>query len=267
MKKKYPFIKAIMICFYVFLFLPIGIVILMSFNSSPYGTFPFEFTTKWYEMLFSGSELGAATGLSVGFSLLVTLAAIIIGIMTALGMRRIGVRMAGVYSGLLNTAIIIPWLVLGIGMLLLFSALGLGRTYAGMLLGNTVVVLPYVVLLVYPALCSMTGNIENAARTLGAGPGRVFFTVTLPSIVPAIAAGGLMALMVCFNNFVIQYYLAPFGVRTLPLEIYNLVRVGYKPDINALATIMVLVSIVLVIVVYKLGLPVMEGVPSRKGKR
>ena len=162
MKKRYPFIKAIMICFYLFLFLPIGIVILMSFNASPYGTFPFAFTTKWYEMLFSGSELGAATGLSVGFSLVVTLAAVVIGTAMALGMRRLRVPLANVFTSLLNTAIIIPWLVLGIGMLLLFSALGVGRTYVGMFLGNTVVVLPYVVLLVYPALCSMKGNIENA---------------------------------------------------------------------------------------------------------
>lgn len=103
------------------------------------------------------------------------------------------------------------------------------------------------------ALCELNDNLEFAARAMGAQPLRAFFTVVLPGIFPAVAAGGLMAFMVCFNNFVIQYYLAPFGVRTLPLEIYNMVRVGYKPDINALATIMVLVSTALVYLVNKLG--------------
>ena len=152
-----------------------------------------------------------------------------------------------------------PWLVLGIAMLILFNMTGLGRSYLGMFLGNTVVVLPYVVLLVYPALLEQKPNAESAARTLGASPLRVFWTVTLPGILPAVAAGGLMALMVCFNNFVIQYYLAPFGVRTLPLEIYNLVRVGYKPDINALASIMVVVSVGLVLLVSRLGFGKKKG--------
>lgn len=259
MKKKYPWIRAIMILVYAFMFLPIGIVILMSFNASPYGTFPFEFTTKWYELLFSGGDLGQATALSLVFSLLVALAAVLIGLLTAQGMRRIGKRKAAVFSQLLNSAIIVPWLVLGIAMLILFNMTGLGRSYLGMFLGNTVVVLPYVVLLVYPALLEQKPNAESAARTLGASPLRVFWTVTLPGVLPAVAAGGLMALMVCFNNFVIQYYLAPFGVRTLPLEIYNLVRVGYKPDINALASIMVVVSVGLVLLVSRLGFGKKKG--------
>ena len=186
-------------------------------------------------------------------------AAVLIGLLTAQGMRRIGKRKAAVFSQLLNSAIIVPWLVLGIAMLILFNMTGLGRSYLGMFLGNTVVVLPYVVLLVYPALLEQKPNAESAARTLGASPLRVFWTVTLPGILPAVAAGGLMALMVCFNNFVIQYYLAPFGVRTLPLEIYNLVRVGYKPDINALASIMVVVSVGLVLLVSRLGFGKKKG--------
>ena len=259
MRKRYPWIKLVMWIVYGFMFLPICIVVLMSFNKSQYGTFPFEFSLKWYEALFSGSDLGKATGMSLWFSLVVALAAIVIGILLALAMRRLGKRPAAMLQNLLNTAIIIPWLVLGIAMLILFHELGGARTYFGMFLGNTVVVLPYVVLLVYPALMDMKPNCESAARMLGARPLRVFFTVTLREILPAVAAGGLMALMVCFNNFVMQYYLAPFGVRTLPLEIYNLVRVGYQPDINALATIMVLASVALVLVVSRLGFTKKKG--------
>ena len=173
--------------------------------------------------------------------------------MTSLGLKRSNAKFAKVFSALLNMGVIIPWLVLGVALLMIFNFIGLGRSYLGMYLGNSICVLPYVVLLVYPALCELNDNLEFAARAMGASPLRAFFTVVLPGIFPAVAAGGLMAFMVCFNNFVIQYYLAPFGVRTLPLEIYNMVRVGYKPDINALATIMVLVSTALVYLVNKLG--------------
>lgn len=253
MKKRYPFIKAVMIGVYTFIFLPILVVALMSFNASQYGTFPFEFSTKWYVRLFTGASLGGATWLSIWFSLLVTVSAVIVGLMTSLGLKRSKPKFAKVFSALLNLGIIIPWLVLGVAMLMIFNFIGLGRSYLGMYLGNCVCVLPYVVLLVYPALCELNDNLEFAARTMGAGSMRAFFTVVLPGIMPAVAAGALMAFMVCFNNFVIQYYLAPFGVRTLPLEIYNMVRVGYKPDINALATIMVLLSTGLVFLVNKLG--------------
>lgn len=260
-----PWIRAAMAAVYAFLFLPIVAVVLMSFNASPYGTFPFEFTTKWYAALFSGSELGQAALLSVGFSLLVTLAAVAVGLLTALAMARLKPAWAAGFSALLNAAIIIPWLVLGVAMLILFSAIGVGRTYVGMFFGNLVVVLPYVVLLVYPAMTQQDRDTLAAARILGAKPVRAFFSVTLPGIAPAVAAGALMALVVCFNNFVIQYYLAPFGVRTLPMEIYNLVRVGYKPDINALASIMAAISAGIVLLVYRLGLPVAgAGEPGRK---
>ena len=142
---------------------------------------------------------------------------------------------------------------------MIFNFIGLGRSYLGMFLGSFVCVLPYIVLLVYPALMSLDKNIEYAARTLGASSRRTLFTIVLPEIVPALLTSSLMAFMVCFNNFVIQYYLAPFGVRTLPMEIYNLVRVGYKPDINALATIMMLISISLVLLVSKLGYGTKKG--------
>ena len=253
MRRKHPLVRAVMILVYAFLFLPILIVILMSFNASQYGTFPFTFSLKWYARLFSGGSLGRATWLSVWFSLLVTLAAAVVGVCTSVGLKRCKKRFADSYTALLNMGVIIPWLVLGVAMLLIFNFIGLSRSYLGMFLGNTVVVLPYVVLLVYPALCELNDSLEFAARTMGASPLKAFWTVVFPGVLPAVAAGALMAFMVCFNNFVIQYYLAPFGVRTLPLEIYNLVRVGYKPDINALATIMILVSTLLVWLVNKLG--------------
>ncbi len=251
--KKSPWIRLIIVLTFIFIFAPIIVVVVMSFNSSQYGTLPFNFTTGWYERLFSVGGLGKATWLSIWFSMLVTVFSALIGLLTSLGLRKMSKRAAKRFIAFLNLGVIIPWLVLGVALLMIFNFAGLGRSYLGLFLGNSICVLPYIVLLVYPSLMSLNKNVEYAARVLGASSRRTLFTVVLPGILPALLASSLMAFMVCFNNFVIQYYLAPFGVRTLPMEIYNLVRVGYKPDINALATIMTLISIALVMLVNKLG--------------
>ena len=108
MKKRYPFIRAVMIVVYAFIFLPIFIVALMSFNASQYGTFPFVFSTKWYVRLFTGASLGGATWLSIWFSLLVTLTMVVVGVMTSLGLKRSNAKFAKVFSALLNMGVIIP---------------------------------------------------------------------------------------------------------------------------------------------------------------
>lgn len=238
---------------YAILFIPIVIVVLMSFNQSEYGTFPIKFTLDWYILLFTESNLLSATWLSIWFSFVVALAAVVIGVMAAIGMRGMSKKALNMFSTLLNVPIIIPWLVLSTALLILFNAVGIGRSYIGMFLGNLTVVIPYVVLVVYGRMSGTDTMPEEAARTLGAGSLRILIDITLPEAFPAILSGGLMAFVVCFNNFVVQYYLAPFGVRTLPLEIYNMVRVGYKPDMNALASIIMLFSVILVVLVSKLG--------------
>ena len=238
---------------YVFLFVPIFVVVLMSFNSSQYGTFPIQFSLKWYVMLFTESDLFPATWLSISFSFWVALTAIIIGVLTSVGMRAMNKRLLGVFYSILTVPVVIPWLVLATALLILFNAVGIGRSYIGMFLGNLTVVIPYVVLIVFGRMSETDATPEDAARTLGAGSMRILLDVTLPAAFPAILSGGLMAFIVCFNNFVLQYYLAPFGVRTLPLEIYNMVRVGFQPDMNALAALIMLFSVVLMFLLYKIG--------------
>jgi ABC-type spermidine/putrescine transport system permease subunit II len=238
---------------YAILFAPIFIVVLMSFNASKYGTFPIHFTLGWYGMLFTESGLLSATWLSVSFSFWVAIAAVVIGVLTSVGMRAMNKRPLRIFTLILTVPVVIPWLVLATALLILFNAVGIGRSYIGMFLGNLTVDIPYVVLLVYGRMSETDAATEDAARTLGAGSLRILWDVTLPAAFPAILSGGLMAFIVCFNNFVMQYYLAPFGVRTLPLEIYNMVRVGYEPDMNALAALIMLFSFVLVFLIYKLG--------------
>ena len=266
---------AMMACLWIvlaFMYVPIIAIIGMSFNGTPYGMFPYVFTTDWYTTLFTTSNLLPACWFSLKFSLGVTLAAVIIGTMTSFGLQAYAPKWANRFNFLLQLPIIIPWLVTAISLLLLFSFLGAGRSMTSMFLGNLIVVLPYVVLLVNGRFVSMDRSPEAAARLLGAKPARVFFDITLPAITPGILAGGIMAMIMCFNNFVMQYYLIPIGVQTLPTLVFTRIRSGYQADLNALSAIIVLVAVVIVIVLSKLGFSagglfgMSSGSGSKKGE-
>ncbi|MGA2547685.1 MAG: ABC transporter permease [Rectinemataceae bacterium] len=247
------FVRAWMIAVYAFLFCPLAVIVLMSFNRTDYGMLPFDFTFDWYRYLFTKSELFPATWLSLRLATFVALGSIVVGTMTSLGLQALPRKPAKRFEAVAQLPIVIPWLVQGIALLLLFNFLGIGRSYVSLYLGNLVVVLPYVIMMVAGRFAEADRSPEDAARTLGARPVRIFFDVTLPMLFPGILSGALMSFMVCFNAFCMQYYLAPFGVRTLPLEIFTLVRVGYKPDMNALATLLVLLSSALVLAMNRLG--------------
>lgn len=236
-----------------FMYIPIIAIVGMSFNGTAYGMFPYVFTTKWYETLFTTSNLPAACMLSLKFSILVAVAALLIGTMASFGLQYVAPGLAKKFNFIVQLPIIIPWLVTSISILLLFTFVGMGRSYFSMFLGNLIVVLPYVVLLVNARFAEMDHTPEAAARLLGAGAFRVFVDVTLPAILPGMMAGGIMALIVCFNNFCLQYYLAPVAVNTLPVTVFTRIKSGYQADLNALSAIITLISILLVIVFSRMG--------------
>jgi ABC-type spermidine/putrescine transport system permease subunit II len=236
------------------LFAPLAVIIALSFNASQFGTLPFHFTLHWYEELFSKSNLISPTGLSVRVSLEVAVTAVVTGTLAALWLtRRAGRIGSAVLNGVLLSALTVPWLVLGVAMLLVVNAIGLGRSMFSIYLGLTAITMPYVTFLVVNRMRGIDPNLEQAARSLGASPIQAFLRVTLPLTMPAIAGGGLIAFMVAFNNFLIQYFLAPFGVQTLPLEIYTLIRVGYQPDLNALATLIVIATVTIALLLDRFG--------------
>lgn len=250
------FNRVMLVCLWIvliFMYTPIIAIIGMSFNGTPYGMFPYVFTTKWYTTLFTTSNLPAATWLSLKFSFAVALAALVIGTLTSFGLQYWSPKWAKRFNSIMQLPIIIPWLVTSISILLLATFVGAGRSYVTMFLGNLIVVLPYVVLLVNARFAEMDHSPEAAARLLGAGPVRVFWDVTLPAILPGVMAGGIMALIVCFNNFVLQYYLSPVEVNTLPVTVFTRIKSGYQADLNALSAIIVLAAVVLVILLSCMG--------------
>lgn len=228
------------------LFAPLLVVVALSFNDSRFGTLPFEPSLRWYRQLLSSSALLEATWLSFLLSTAVAVSSAVVGTGMAIWLVRYGRRgRALVQAGLLS-AVTIPWLIMGIAILTVFMGVGLGRSWTALFLGCLVISLPYHVFIVAARLRTLDPSLEEAARSLGASSPRTYLRIVLPLLASAILGGSLMAFVICFNNFVIQYFLAPFGVRTLPLEIYTLVRVGYQPDINALATLVVAATIVVI---------------------
>ena len=268
------FNRLMMVCLWIvlaFMYIPIVAIIGMSFNATDYGMFPYVFTVKWYETLFTTSNLLPACWQSIKFSLLVAVSALLIGTMTAYGLQYLSPKTAEKFNFFMKLPIIIPWLVMSISLLLLFSFIGSGRSYFAMYLGNLIVVLPYVVLLVNGRFQDMDRSPEAAARLLGASPVRVFFDITLPAITPGVLAGGIMAMIMCFNNFVLQYYLIPVGTNTLPTLVFTRIRSEYQADLNALSAIIVLIAVIVVIVFSRLGFSAgslfgMSGGAKKKGE-
>ncbi len=239
---------------YTFFFGPLVTVVLMSFNRSSLGTFPITWSLHWYRALMQGSGLLSALSLSVQLGLVVALLSVGLGAMAAWAM----VRYAGPWTRIVTVAfaatVTVPWIILSIGMNLVLATLtGQGNSLLGLYLGDLALSLPYAVLVLMARLSQLDPSLEQAARSLGAGAFHTFSRVVLPLAAPGFLAAALMAFVVCFNNFIVQYFLAPFGVQTLPLIIYNSIRVGYSPDIDALSALLMTASVLLVLGVQRIG--------------
>jgi ABC-type spermidine/putrescine transport system permease subunit II len=239
--------RGVLAATFAVLFAPLIVVVVLSFNASRFGTLPFEFSLRWYGELFASDALFRSTARSLQLAGTAAVICAVLGTMVAIWMSRYAKRLVPAMNGALLSAVTIPWLILGIAMLTVFNAIGLGRSWTAMVLGSVATSLPYQVFIVVARLGSLDPALEDAARSLGASMMRTHRSITIPLLAPAILGGSLMAFTITFNNFVIQYFLAPFGIRTLPLEIFTLVRAGYRPDINALATIVLGATVVLIL--------------------
>mgnify|MGYP002562769718 CR=1 FL=1 len=250
MKKAGIGAKTYLVFLLVLMYLPIGVVVLFSFNASTART-PTVFTgfsLQWYEALFDGEALKNSlviAGCSVGLST-------VLGTLGALGQvrrtarRRLAAAAQGVMESLTILPIMLPEIILGVAFMLLFSALGLRSGMLTLVLAHTTFCVPYVYLLVKSRLATMGDDLENAARDLGASPAQALRTVTLPLTRPAILSGALLALAMSLDDFVISFFVSGAGATTLPLKIYSSVRYGVSSQINALCVVMLAAVFLLV---------------------
>lgn len=235
-----------------FLYLPVAVMALMAFNRSPLYELPLVFDTVWFDALAGNERLLRAGFNSVVLALANTVVATVLGTLAALGLQRYEFRGRTLLQILLLPPITIPWLIVGTAMLIFFFWIGVGRGLHAMLLGHVALSLPYVIVVVGARLKTHGRALEEAAATLGATPWQGFWRVTLPVMAPGVVAAGLFAFAVSFDQFVISYFLAPPGVSTLPVEIYSAIRKGFTPEINAISTIIILVSMGLMLLFARL---------------
>jgi len=231
----------------IFLYAPIIIMAMMSFNSSQFYQMPFEFSWNWYEKLAQNHTIKAAAARSVFVAIATTVIATILGTAASIALFRYSFRGKRVLQVLLFPPIAIPWLITGTAMLIFFYGIGLGRGTPSVLIGHVALALPYVIVVVSARLATFDPTLEEAARSLGATPWTVSMWVTVPFILPGIIAGGLFAFAVSFDQFVVSYFLSKPGDATLPVLIYTSIRKGFTPEINAVSTIIIVISMAIML--------------------
>jgi spermidine/putrescine transport system permease protein len=230
-----------------FLYLPLSIMMLMAFNKSPFYTLPIEFTGHWFVDLAHNEKLLDAGRNSILIAVATAAISTASGTAAALALGRRNFRGKKLFQALLLPPMAIPWLIIGTAMLVFFYWTGIGRGLHAMILGHVALSLPYVMLVVGTGIQALRPELEEAAMSLGSTPMHAFFAVTLPLLMQSIIAAGLFAFAVSLDQFVVSYFLAKPGVSTLPVEIYSSIRKGFTPEINAISTLLLGASMILVL--------------------
>lgn len=223
-----------------FLYLPIAVLVVYSFNDSRLVAVWGGFSTRWYRELLDNEALLDAAWVSLRLAFVSATAAAVLGSLAALALVR-GGRFAGrlPFSAMIYAPLVMPEVIIGLSLLLLFVAVNLDRGFWTTALAHTTLTMCFVTVIVQARLLDFDRTLEEAAMDLGAPPWRTFFSVTLPLISPAIAAGWLLAFTLSLDDLVIASFTTGPGATTLPIRIYSDVRLGVKPEINAICTLMI----------------------------
>ncbi|TDV20970.1 ABC transporter permease subunit [Paraburkholderia caballeronis] len=233
---------------FAFLYIPIVSLIVYSFNESQLVTVWTRFSTRWYVALVNDDELIAAAWLSLRIGLMTAFASVVIGTWAGFVLARMG-RFRGftLYTGMINAPLVIPEVIQGISLLLLFVEMGkllgwpAGRGVFTIWIGHVMLCISYVAIIVQSRVRELNPSLEEAALDLGATPLKVFFTITLPLISQALMAGWLLSFTLSIDDLVLSAFLSGPGSTTLPLVVFSRVRLGLNPEMNALATLFILV--------------------------
>lgn len=233
---------------FAFLYLPIVLLVIFSFNESKLVTVWGGFSTKWYGELFRNQGLMDAAWVTIRVALLSASIATVLGTLGALAMTRY-TRFRGriLFSGMIYAPLVMPEVITGLSLLLLFVAIGFDRGFWTVTLAHTTLTMCFVAVVVQSRLVTFDRSLEEAAMDLGATPVTTFMQITLPVILPAVVSGWMLAFTLSLDDLVIASFTSGPGATTLPMKIYSQVRLGVTPEINAVCTIMIAVIAVGVI--------------------
>jgi spermidine/putrescine transport system permease protein len=236
---------------YLFLFAPIVLLVLFSFNANTYGSFPITgWTTKWYAQVFGDYQIQDALRTTLKVGLEVTVVSVLLGTAAAFPLVRAGLPFPAGFRVAMTLPIMIPGILIGISLLVLFTqVVKVPLSPSTAVIGQSLYTTPFVLLLVAARLQGFDRNLERAAGDLGANTFNRLRLVVLPLIFPAILAGALFAFTLSFDEFVITYFIVG-GYNTLPIYIYTQIRYGITPEVNALASLVLITSIALISLVF-----------------
>ena len=248
------------VLFFGFIYLPLITIVFLSFNSNPINMLVWDgFTFDWYKSIFgystkldedaiyleSTDQLLSSVKNSLIVSTTTTIISTIIGTITAIALARFRFRFKSFYRALIFLPMMIPDIVLGIGLLIYFVTIGIKLSLLSIIIGHCTFLSSYVFIVVSARIAGMDETLEEASYDLGAGRLITFKRITLPLIAPGIIGGALLAFIISLDDLVITYFIAGVDSTTLPVFIYGIMRRGIKPEINAIATLMIVVSLLI----------------------
>lgn len=227
------------LCF-AFLYIPIIILVIYSFNASRLVTVWGGFSLQWYRTMWSNQGLMDAAWITARVGILSATLGTVLGTLAALALvryRRFPGRM--LFSGMIYAPLVMPEVITGLSLLLLFVAVGIDRGFWTVVIAHTTFTMCYVAIVVQSRLLTFDRSLEEAALDLGCPPVKTFFKITLPLILPAVIAGWMLAFTLSLDDLVIASFTTGPGATTLPIKIYSQVRLGVTPEINAICTILI----------------------------
>ena len=248
MKRPGWMLTSLAVALYVFIYAPIVVVVVYSFNAARFGTAWKGFTLKWYGALLENSAALSATKNTLLLAFISTAIATILGTLLGFGLTRFHFPGRKLFDRFLYVPVFIPDIVLAVSLLLFYSLLRsvlpvLEPGLTTMILAHVTFQISFVALVVRARLSGLDPALEEAARDLGAGEWQTFFHVTLPLMLPGVLAGGMLAFTLSLDDFVVSFFTSGPGSTTLPILIYSSVKRGLTPDINALSTLIITVSV------------------------
>ena len=250
MRRRSPWLWIAGFFAYAFLYAPLAIVVAYSFNDSRLNAEWVGFTLSWYHKLFGNEKMLKAAWNSLVIGLTASAVSTVLGTMAGYAMYRYRMRLLPV---LVLAPIAIPEILMGVSLLIFFVMLNITLGMVSIMLSHIAFCVGFVAIVVRSRLAGMDESLTEAARDLGATPWQAFRLVTLPLIMPGVVAGALMAFTLSIDDFVITFFTAGVGSSTLPLQIYTMVKIAVTPEVNAVSTLLMLLTLALILIASRLS--------------
>lgn len=235
---------------YLFLILPVFVIILSAFSPNAYPEFPpSEFSLRWFREVADNAAWMKSIWFSLGLMVIVTLLTVVLGTTAAYGVSRLEFRGKQALLSFMLSPLMIPQVVMGIALLYVFTSMGIIGSVTGLVIGHMIVSFPYVIRTVGVSLSNLDPKLERASMSLGAGPVKTFFRVTLPLIKPGIVAGGVFSAVTSFGEVSISLFVVSPSNMTVPVRIFNYIDQTFDPSVNAISVIFIAVAVIALVVI------------------